>query len=85
MIASERASEKILALPAPVVQAQYAQCGGRNWNGSFTCKAPYTCKYQNEYYWQVSSVSTVLEGLWLSLTWIEVCVRIDSMRIYLEN
>lgn len=51
---AERASEKILALTANVAQAQYAQCGGMNWNGSSTCKSPYTCKYQNNYYWQVS-------------------------------
>lgn len=49
---AERASEKILALAANVAQAQYAQCGGLNWTGSFTCKTPYTCTYQNDYYWQ---------------------------------
>ncbi|ROV99124.1 hypothetical protein VMCG_06665 [Cytospora schulzeri] len=49
---AERASEKILALAVNTALAQYAQCGGLNWNGGFTCKTPYTCTYQNDYYWQ---------------------------------
>ncbi len=55
VIASEHASERILALAPPAMQARYQQCGGRKWVGSFTCEAPYTCTYQNEYYWQVSN------------------------------
>ncbi|KUI56946.1 Cellobiose dehydrogenase, partial [Cytospora mali] len=49
---AERASEKIVALAANTALAEYAQCGGLQWNGSFTCKTPYTCTYQNDYYWQ---------------------------------
>ncbi|KAI0445879.1 fungal cellulose binding domain-containing protein [Xylaria telfairii] len=52
VIASERAAERILALTPAKALAQYAQCGGLNYNGSFQCAAPYTCKYQNDYYWQ---------------------------------
>lgn len=51
--AAEKASEKITALAANKAQARYAQCGGQQWNGSFTCAAPYTCQWQNAYYSQV--------------------------------
>lgn len=51
---AERAAERILALPSSKALAQYAQCGGRRWTGSTHCQAPYTCKYQNDFYWQVS-------------------------------
>jgi cellobiose dehydrogenase (acceptor) len=52
VIASERASERILALPANTAVARYGQCGGQQWTGSFTCAAPYTCQAQNPYYSQ---------------------------------
>ncbi|KAL7627298.1 hypothetical protein AAE478_001487 [Parahypoxylon ruwenzoriense] len=52
VIASEHASERILALAPPKAQPQFAQCGGLQWTGSFQCAGPYTCKYQNEYYSQ---------------------------------
>ncbi|KAI1142024.1 carbohydrate-binding module family 1 protein [Hypoxylon sp. FL0543] len=52
VIAAEHASEKILALAPAEAQPQYAQCGGLQWTGSFQCAAPYTCKYQNDYYSQ---------------------------------
>jgi cellobiose dehydrogenase (acceptor) len=54
VIAGEHASEKILALAATSPGGQYVQCGGATWNGPFSCKAPYTCKWQNAYYSQVS-------------------------------
>ncbi|KAJ2998041.1 hypothetical protein NUW58_g451 [Xylaria curta] len=52
VIASERAAERILALAPAKALAQYQQCGGASYNGSFQCAAPYTCQYQNEYYSQ---------------------------------
>ncbi|KAI0398524.1 carbohydrate-binding module family 1 protein [Xylariaceae sp. FL0594] len=52
VIASERASERILALPPAKAQGQYQQCGGMNYNGSFQCAAPYKCTYTNDYYSQ---------------------------------
>ncbi|KAI1463091.1 carbohydrate-binding module family 1 protein [Daldinia caldariorum] len=52
VIAAEHASEKILALALPEAQPRYAQCGGLLWTGSFQCAAPYTCKYQNDFYYQ---------------------------------
>jgi cellobiose dehydrogenase (acceptor) len=56
VVASERASDLILALTplAPVVR--WGQCGGRAYSGSMVCGAPYTCIFQNEYYSQVSHV-----------------------------
>ena len=50
--AAEHASQKILALAAPVLNAKWAQCGGRNWNGSYLCAAGSTCQYQNDWYSQ---------------------------------
>jgi cellobiose dehydrogenase (acceptor) len=52
VVASERAAERILALPALTAVARYSQCGGRDYSGSFVCAAPYTCSYQNEFYSQ---------------------------------
>ncbi|KAI1180765.1 fungal cellulose binding domain-containing protein [Nemania sp. FL0916] len=52
--ASERASERILALAPAKAQAQYQQCGGLSYTGSFQCAAPYKCTYNNDYYSQVS-------------------------------
>lgn len=52
VIAAEHASERILALAPSKAQPQFAQCGGLQWTGSFQCAAPYTCKYQNDYYSQ---------------------------------
>ncbi|KAI1369675.1 fungal cellulose binding domain-containing protein [Xylaria arbuscula] len=52
VIASEHAAERILALATPTAVAQYQQCGGINYSGSFVCASGYTCKYQNDYYWQ---------------------------------
>ncbi|KAI1394791.1 carbohydrate-binding module family 1 protein [Hypoxylon fuscum] len=54
VIAAEHASQRILALAAPKAQGRYAQCGGLQWTGSFQCATPYACKYQNDYYSQVS-------------------------------
>lgn len=51
--AAEKASEKITALAANKALARYAQCGGQQWTGGFTCAAPYTCQWQNAYYSQV--------------------------------
>lgn len=31
---------------------QYYQCGGINWTGPTVCASPYTCKVQNDYYYQ---------------------------------
>ncbi|KAK3682730.1 carbohydrate-binding module family 1 protein [Podospora appendiculata] len=52
VIAAEQASQRILALAANAPNARYGQCGGLQWTGSFTCKAPYTCQVQNPYYSQ---------------------------------
>ncbi|KAI0409006.1 fungal cellulose binding domain-containing protein [Xylaria palmicola] len=52
VVASERAAERILALTPPKPAAQYQQCGGINYTGSYQCTAPYTCKLQNDYYSQ---------------------------------
>ncbi|KAI0106155.1 fungal cellulose binding domain-containing protein [Nemania sp. FL0031] len=52
VIASERASERILALAPAKALPQYSQCGGLSYTGSFQCAAPYTCKYSNDYYSQ---------------------------------
>jgi cellobiose dehydrogenase (acceptor) len=49
---SERASERILALSPATAQPQYAQCDGKNWKGSFQCRAPYTCQQKDQYYSQ---------------------------------
>ncbi|KFA51949.1 hypothetical protein S40293_07046 [Stachybotrys chartarum IBT 40293] len=32
--------------------AQWAQCGGTNWNGPTTCVSPYTCTRINDFYFQ---------------------------------
>lgn len=52
VIIGEHATEKILALAAPVPAAHFAQCGGATYNGVFQCVAPYKCTYQNPYYSQ---------------------------------
>ncbi|EHA53095.1 hypothetical protein MCOR27_009274 [Pyricularia oryzae] len=52
VVASERAAERILALPPSTPLPRYSQCGGRAHTGSFQCAAPYTCQVQNEYYSQ---------------------------------
>jgi cellobiose dehydrogenase (acceptor) len=59
VIASERASERILALAANTAVARYGQCGGLSYSGSFVCASPYTCQRQNDYYWQVSTLATL--------------------------
>jgi cellobiose dehydrogenase (acceptor) len=56
VIASERAAERIIALAPAKALAQFQQCGGLSYNGSFQCAAPYTCKYQNDYYSQVNKL-----------------------------
>uniref|UniRef100_L7JP18 CBM1 domain-containing protein n=1 Tax=Pyricularia oryzae (strain P131) TaxID=1143193 RepID=L7JP18_PYRO1 len=53
VVASERAAERILALPPSTPLPRYSQCGGRAHTGSFQCAAPYTCQVQNEYYSQL--------------------------------
>ncbi|KAK4661395.1 uncharacterized protein QC763_702650 [Podospora pseudopauciseta] len=50
--AAEHASAKILALPLAQVNAKWAQCGGKNWTGSFQCAAGSTCQRQNDWYSQ---------------------------------
>ncbi|CZT45758.1 probable cellobiose dehydrogenase [Rhynchosporium secalis] len=50
--ASEHASDKILALPAPKVLSKYAQCGGQGWEGGQICPDGTKCTYTNLYYWQ---------------------------------
>jgi cellobiose dehydrogenase (acceptor) len=52
VVAAERASERILALPQNVAQAKYAQCGGNGWYGSSTCVAGTSCVYFHEWYSQ---------------------------------
>lgn len=68
VIAAEKASEKILALTPSTALAQYAQCGGITYNGSFQCKAPYTCQYQNAYYSQVSFIRFLVLSLCLCIS-----------------
>ncbi|TGJ83688.1 hypothetical protein E0Z10_g5078 [Xylaria hypoxylon] len=58
VIASERAAERILALTPAKALAQFAQCGGQSYLGSFQCASPYTCQYQNDHYSQVSTSYT---------------------------
>lgn len=71
VIAAERASERILALPDNRAAKRYGQCGGRNFNGPFLCEAGTKCTAQNEYYSQVSfrfssfSPSAVMEMRWV--------------------
>ncbi|KAL2188184.1 glycoside hydrolase family 7 protein [Thermothelomyces heterothallicus CBS 203.75] len=38
--------------PAEPTQTHYGQCGGKGWTGPTRCEAPYTCKYQNDWYSQ---------------------------------
>ncbi|KAK5628404.1 hypothetical protein RRF57_004119 [Xylaria bambusicola] len=52
VIASEHAAERILALATPKVVAQYQQCDGLNYKGSFQCASPHKCTWLNDYYWQ---------------------------------
>lgn len=52
VVASERASEKILALATATAGAKYAQCGGSTWTGSFQCVAGTTCTMKDSYYSQ---------------------------------
>ncbi|EHA21443.1 endoglucanase [Aspergillus niger ATCC 1015] len=40
------------AAVAPSQVNQYYQCGGINWTGPTVCASPYTCKVQNDYYYQ---------------------------------
>lgn len=54
--AAEKASERILALPAVVPIAKWQQCGGVHYNGAQVCAAGSTCQFQNPYYWQVSTL-----------------------------
>lgn len=82
--AAEKASEKITALAANTAQARYAQCGGQQWNGSFTCAAPYTCQWQNAYYSQVcpplSCHIVPLTSPALLTVWIIVPLRLHWSR-----
>lgn len=52
--AAEKASERILALAAPVPVAKYSQCGGLYYSGSMVCETGSVCTFGNSYYWQVS-------------------------------
>ncbi|KKA30608.1 hypothetical protein TD95_000828 [Thielaviopsis punctulata] len=49
---AEHAAGKILALPETKGLSKYSQCGGERWNGDSYCEEPYTCTYQNDFYWQ---------------------------------
>jgi cellobiose dehydrogenase (acceptor) len=49
---AERASKLILGLAKASPGKEYAQCGGKNWTGSFNCASGLSCKFQNEYYSQ---------------------------------
>lgn len=50
--ASERAADRILALATAVPGVLNAQCGGRTWNGSFTCATGLNCVVVDSYYSQ---------------------------------
>ncbi|KAH6659192.1 fungal cellulose binding domain-containing protein [Truncatella angustata] len=52
VVASERASERILALATSAAGAKYAQCGGSTWNGSFQCATGLVCTRKDTYYSQ---------------------------------
>lgn len=49
---AEHASEKILALATAIQNDEFAQCGGKNWTGSYQCAEGTTCTVQNPYYSQ---------------------------------
>jgi len=49
---AERAAERILALPTAVYGKLNDQCGGRTWNGSYTCQSGLTCVRVDSYYSQ---------------------------------
>ena len=50
VIASEQASDRILALGAPRQLRYGQQCGGKTWTGSYTCTDPLVCTYVNRDY-----------------------------------
>ncbi|KAF8856767.1 carbohydrate-binding module family 1 [Acephala macrosclerotiorum] len=52
VVAAERASELILALPLPSPVAKYSQCGGLYYDGSMICATGSTCTYGTAYYSQ---------------------------------
>jgi cellobiose dehydrogenase (acceptor) len=49
---AEHAAQKILKLKANAAIPRWGQCGGKQWEGSFTCAAPYKCEVVNEWYSQ---------------------------------
>jgi cellobiose dehydrogenase (acceptor) len=49
---AERAAERILALPTATYGKLNDQCGGRTWNGSYTCQSGLTCVRVDSYYSQ---------------------------------
>ncbi|KAK9425521.1 putative Fungal cellulose binding domain-containing protein [Seiridium unicorne] len=49
---AEHASDLILALSTASAGAQYAQCGGSTWTGSFQCASGLTCTAKDSYYSQ---------------------------------
>jgi len=52
VVAAEHAASKIKALPANAAIAQWGQCGGLLWTGSFTCRSGLKCTFVNDYYSQ---------------------------------
>lgn len=52
VVAAERASELIQALPLPSAVAKYSQCGGLYYSGSMICATGSTCTYANAYFSQ---------------------------------
>ncbi|KAL2020393.1 hypothetical protein VTK56DRAFT_8436 [Thermocarpiscus australiensis] len=48
---SSRTSSAPTATSTAVAQ-RYYQCGGIGWTGPTKCAAPWTCTYQNDWYWQ---------------------------------
>jgi cellobiose dehydrogenase (acceptor) len=63
VVAAEKASEKILALPPPKGVPHFGQCGGLNYDGDAVCVAGTTCTYANSYYSQVCSFSLLFSLL----------------------
>lgn len=60
--AAEHAADLILALPGNEGVIQYGQCGGIYCTGSMACTGRHTCTYNNEYYWQLSSIEDILSS-----------------------
>lgn len=61
VVAAEHAASRILQLAPGRAAAQWEQCGGREWRGTFQCAAGLTCRALNPYYHQVSVFSGVMQ------------------------